>query len=74
MDHQILYKFINNYRSIIHLPKVDICDFMKNADENLFLSKPLLALKAAFPNVEFKCPFKVQILHILMFFLCFIFI
>ena len=58
---------MNNYRSIVHLSKIDICDFMKNAEDNLFLSKPLLALKTAFPNAEFKCPFKVQTLINLLF-------
>ena len=67
MDHQIFYKFITNYRSILHLPKVDICNLMKNAEGNLFLSKPLLAFKAAFPNAEFNCPFKVKTLINLIF-------
>ena len=59
MDYQLFYKFMTNYRSIIHLPKVDICYLMKNAAGNLFLSKPLLTLKATFPNAIFECPFKV---------------
>ena len=67
MDYEVSYKFMTNYRSIIHLPKVDICYLMKNAGDNLFLSKPLLVLKAAYPNAEFKCPFKVETLINLIF-------
>ena len=67
MDQQIFYKFMTNYRSIIHLKKVDICDFMKNAAGNVFLSKPILNMKAAFPNVIFGCPFKVESLKYFLF-------
>ena len=67
MDQQIFYKFMTNYRSIIHLKKVDVCHFMKNANGNVFFSKPILALKTAFPNTIFKCPFKVESLKYFLF-------
>ena len=67
MDQQILYKFMTNYRSIIHLKKVDVCSFMKNSNDNVFFSKPILNLKAAFPKTIFECPFKVQTLKYFLF-------
>ena len=58
---------MNSYRSIVSLSKNDICSLMKNANGSLFLKKPLLALKAAFPNAIFECPFKVKSLKYFLF-------
>ena len=66
MENQVSYKLMTNYRTIIHVTKIDICNLMKNANLNLFLTKPFLSLKAAFPNAIFKCPFKVQTLKYLL--------
>ena len=66
MDYQLFYKFMTNYRSIIRVSKIDICYLLKNAAGNVFFSKPILALRTAFPNAEFNCPFKVQTLKYLL--------
>ena len=68
MDIQILYKFMNNYRQIIHLSKIDACKLMHDSNANMFLRKPISQLKAAFPKTVFKCPFNVKtLLYFIMF-------
>ena len=66
MENQVSYKLMTNYRTIIHVKKIDICNLLKNVVGNVFFSKPILALRTAFPNAEFNCPFKVQILKYLL--------
>lgn len=58
---KLWYKFLNNYRQIVDIKNVDLCQFLDNANSNMFLRDPLLTMKVAFPNVEFKCPWKVNI-------------
>ena len=60
MDFKMSYKFLNNYRQIIHLKDVNLCTFLNDAESNMFLRDPLLLMKAEFPNIKFKCPWSVS--------------
>lgn len=55
-----MYKFLNYYRQIIHIPKIKMCALMTDLKANLFLRKPVLKLSATFPNINFSCPFQVK--------------
>lgn len=41
------------------MKNIDLCKFLDNAQSNMFLRDPLIAMKADFPNIVFKCPWKV---------------
>ena len=60
MDFQIMYKFMSNYRQIVHLSKINVCKLMQDSNANIFFKQPLLQIRSDFPNADLKCPIKVN--------------
>lgn len=59
---RVSFKMLNNFRQIIHVKNIDLCKFFINAKSYFFLNVQFFKMKAAFPNIVFKCPFRVNII------------
>ena len=59
---------MSNYRQIIHVAKIDLCNLLKDTNANLFIRQPISQLIAAYPNIDFKCPITVNtIIYFILF-------
>lgn len=56
-----MYRYLSNYRQIIHLENIDVCETFLNAAKNVFFKNSIIALKKDYPEVDFNCPMKVNI-------------
>lgn len=54
-----MYKFMSNYRQIIHVRNIDVCEAFRNAASNMFFKNSIIQLKDDYPDVDFNCPLKV---------------
>lgn len=58
---------MTSYRQLIHFSNIDLCELSKNPEANVFLKGPLQKIKAAFPGVDFRCPYKVNTIFYITF-------
>ncbi|CAO1398993.1 unnamed protein product [Diamesa hyperborea] len=53
-----MFKFLNNYRLIWAMPKVEGCHTLLNYKKNIFLNVPVTQLSTAYPGLIHECPYK----------------
>lgn len=60
LDMKILYKFLTNYRQILHVSDIKLCTLLTNSETYLFLAEAMAKFKSIYSEDELKCPFQVN--------------